>query len=120
MHHDAPTWLDHQRTTIEARLATLESRVQRIGDHYKREADAGVGGIVDHAQAHEDDEVVGDLEALAETEVPALRHALERITLGTYETCTSCGEPIGRPRLEAKPEATTCAACARQRESARA
>jgi DnaK suppressor protein len=41
-----------------------------------------------------------------------LRAAQERIAGGTYGTCASCGRPIGAERLEARPEARTCVACA--------
>jgi RNA polymerase-binding transcription factor DksA len=31
---------------------------------------------------------------------------------GRYGTCESCGGPVGGARLEARPEATRCVACA--------
>ena len=31
---------------------------------------------------------------------------------GEYGTCERCGRPIGAERLEARPEATRCVACA--------
>ncbi len=45
-------------------------------------------------------------------------HALERIRLGTYATCESCGLAIGKARLQAFPRATLCVAC-KQREERR-
>jgi len=44
--------------------------------------------------------------------------ALARIDDGTYGTCESCGEPIGKARLQAFPRATLCVAC-KQREERR-
>ena len=44
--------------------------------------------------------------------------ALQRITDGTYGVCARRGEPIGRPRLEARPAATLCIDCARDVETA--
>lgn len=44
--------------------------------------------------------------------------ALSRIDDGTYGTCESCGEPIGKARLQAFPRATLCVAC-KQREERR-
>lgn len=44
--------------------------------------------------------------------------ALDRIADGSYGTCTSCGEPIGKARLLAYPRATLCVAC-KQREERR-
>ncbi len=44
--------------------------------------------------------------------------ALASIDAGTYGTCESCGEPIGKARLQAFPRATLCVAC-KQREERR-
>src|ERR1039457_1882155 len=44
--------------------------------------------------------------------------ALARIKEGTYGTCESCGEPIGKARLQAFPRATLCVEC-KQREERR-
>ncbi|MGZ4464113.1 MAG: TraR/DksA family transcriptional regulator [Nocardioides sp.] len=38
--------------------------------------------------------------------------ALSRLDDGTYGTCERCGGPIGEGRLEARPVARTCIACA--------
>ena len=42
----------------------------------------------------------------------AVDHALVRVADGTYADCERCGGPIGDARLEARPTATTCIACA--------
>jgi RNA polymerase-binding transcription factor DksA len=48
--------------------------------------------------------------ALAErAEVEA---ALSRLASGEYGRCVSCGQPIPAARLEARPMATMCVACA--------
>lgn len=41
-----------------------------------------------------------------------VRKALGRINTKTYGMCEVCGEAIGKNRLEAMPEATTCLKCA--------
>ncbi|SMQ71340.1 TraR/DksA C4-type zinc finger protein [Agreia sp. VKM Ac-1783] len=56
--------------------------------------------------------VHGELAAASE----AVDAALERIADGSYGICTRCGQPIGFARLEARPEATLCIACARAAE----
>ena len=53
--------------------------------------------------------------AQAEQSVAAAEQALAARAAGTYGTCQSCGRPIGQERLEARPSATTCIACASQR-----
>lgn len=52
-------------------------------------------------------------ELLAQT-----RRALERIGAGTYGACESCGDAIGKARLQVFPRATQCVAC-KQREERR-
>ncbi|MCB1214700.1 MAG: RNA polymerase-binding protein DksA [Deltaproteobacteria bacterium] len=42
--------------------------------------------------------------------------ALVKIEKGTYGECESCGEPIGRKRLEARPVATLCIDCKEEEE----
>lgn len=44
--------------------------------------------------------------------------ALERLAEGTFGTCESCGEAIGKHRLIAFPRATLCLTC-KQREERR-
>jgi DnaK suppressor protein len=56
--------------------------------------------------------VHGELAAASD----AVDAALERIAAGGYGSCARCGEPIGFARLEARPEATLCIACARAAE----
>ncbi|MCW2779121.1 MAG: hypothetical protein JWN17_2846 [Frankiales bacterium] len=45
----------------------------------------------------------------------SLLQALVQLDDGTYGVCERCGEPIGDERLQARPGARTCIACARQR-----
>jgi RNA polymerase-binding protein DksA len=47
-----------------------------------------------------------------------IERALERIDVGTYGICESCGNPIGKMRLMAFPRATLCMTC-KQREERR-
>jgi RNA polymerase-binding protein DksA len=43
-------------------------------------------------------------------------HALERMDDGTYGICESCGNPIGKLRLQAAPRATLCVTCKTKQE----
>lgn len=42
--------------------------------------------------------------------------ALDRIGDGTYGTCTTCGQPVGDGRLDARPWAALCIECASRQE----
>ena len=44
--------------------------------------------------------------------------AIERMDAGTYGICESCGQVIGKARLQAFPKATLCVTC-KQREERR-
>ncbi|GAB96290.1 DnaK suppressor protein [Kineosphaera limosa] len=44
------------------------------------------------------------------------QRALERIDSGSYGRCESCGEPIGKMRLQAFPRATLCVPCKQKQE----
>jgi len=48
----------------------------------------------------------------------ASARALARIDDGTFGVCESCGQPIGKARLQAFPRATLCVTC-KQREERR-
>ena len=45
-------------------------------------------------------------------------HALGRVSDGSFATCESCGDPIGKARVLAFPRATLCVTC-KQREERR-
>ena len=44
------------------------------------------------------------------------QHALERLDDGSYGICESCGNPIGKLRLQAAPRATLCMPCKTKQE----
>lgn len=41
---------------------------------------------------------------------------MERLEQGGYGICESCGEPIGKFRLQAAPRATLCVTCKQKQE----
>ena len=43
-------------------------------------------------------------------------HALDRLDNGSYGVCESCGNPIGKLRLQAAPRATLCVTCKTKQE----
>ena len=63
-----------------------------------------------------DREMASTLEENSEHVLSAIDGALRRIEEGTYGRCTSCGRQIPEERLEARPYATLCIECQRQRE----
>ena len=55
---------------------------------------------------------LGALGEAARRRLAEVDAALERLSAGTYGRCDRCGQPIPDARLEARPTARTCVACA--------
>ena len=107
--------LETELTELRAEISKAESEIAaRIGDAV---ADAGDdqadAGAKTFEREHELALTHNARELLAQNE-----RALARIESGTYGVCESCGEPIGKARLQAFPRATLCVAC-KQREERR-
>ena len=107
--------LESEITELRAEISKAESEIAaRIGDAV---ADAGDdqadAGAKTFEREHELALTHNARELLAQNE-----RALARIVSGTYGVCESCGEPIGKARLQAFPRATLCVAC-KQREERR-
>ena len=74
------------------------------------QADAGSTAL----EREQEMSIVNNTRDMLEQSVDALR----RIKKGTYGTCQSCGQGIGKARLQAFPRATHCVTC-KQREERR-
>ena len=110
------------RDALAAEAAELRAAIDRaesdiadrlgdaVGDAGDDQADVGAKA---YEREHELALTHNTRELLAQTE-----RALARIEEGTYGTCESCGEPIGKARLQAFPRAVLCVAC-KQREERR-
>jgi len=102
------------RRQLRERRDELQARVERIHAHARDPLDAD---SEEQAAQIGNVEVVSALEDGAVEELAAIDAALERIESGTYGTCTVCGEPVGEARLEARPDADRCVACAEAGEA---
>jgi DnaK suppressor protein len=99
------------REDIDRAESDIASRLgDAVGDAGDDQADVGAKT---YEREHELAMTHNARELLSQTE-----QALERIDSGTYGTCQSCGEPIGKARLQAFPRAVLCVAC-KQREERR-
>jgi RNA polymerase-binding protein DksA len=72
--------------------------------------------LADTATDTYDRELDYTLEENSEHVLAEIDAALKRIEDGTYGQCTNCGRQIPEERLEARPYATLCIDCQRQRE----
>jgi DnaK suppressor protein len=99
------------REDIERAESDIASRLgDAVGDAGDDQADVGAKA---YEREHELAMTHNARELLTQTE-----QALERIETGSYGICQSCGEPIGKARLQAQPRAALCVAC-KQREERR-
>ncbi|MEZ0578929.1 TraR/DksA family transcriptional regulator [Nocardioides sp. MH1] len=108
--------------TARARLETERNRtLERLADLVE-DYDAMVAASRDtNADDEHDPEgatiafersQVGALVRQARAHLEEIDSAEARVAAGTYGTCEQCGRPIGDGRLEARPLARTCIACA--------
>lgn len=116
-------WTDAElaevRTQLEAEIAGLGAEIaqaesdiaDRLGDAV---ADAGDDpadtGAKTFAREHELSITQNARDLLELNQM-----ALARIDSGAFGSCASCGQPIGKARLQAFPRATLCVTC-KQRE----
>lgn len=99
------------RADINRAESDIASRLgDAVGDAGDDQADVGAKTF---EREHELALTHNARELLAQNE-----RAIARIDAGTYGTCESCGEPIGKARLQAFPRATLCVSC-KQREERR-
>lgn len=99
------------RADIERAESDIASRLgDAVGDAGDDQADVGAKTF---EREHELALTHNARELLAQNE-----RAIARIEGRTYGTCESCGEPIGKARLQAFPRATLCVSC-KQREERR-
>ena len=122
-----------ERRWTEAELARVHDQLAAEADALRADIDKAESDIADRlsdavGDAGDDQADVGaktyerehDL-ALAHNSRELLtqnERAIARIAAGTYGICESCGEPIGKARLQAFPRATLCVTC-KQREERR-
>jgi len=99
------------RADIERAESDIASRLgDAVGDAGDDQADVGAKTF---EREHELALTHNARELLAQNE-----RAITRIESRTYGTCESCGEAIGKARLQAFPRATLCVSC-KQREERR-
>lgn len=107
--------LNDENTELQAEIVRAETQIaDRLGDTSEGAGDDQAdAGAKTYEREHELALTYNARELLAQNE-----RALHRIDAGTYGACESCGNPIGKARLQAFPRATLCVQC-KQREERR-
>lgn len=98
---------------IERQVATLQSS---IADVLRDSGDGAGDDTADTGSKAFEREQEMTLLAHTRESLFQTEHALRRIAAGTYGACESCGQPIGKARLQAFPRATLCVSCKQKQE----
>jgi DnaK suppressor protein len=112
--------LEQVRAGLDAEAGELRAEIARAA----HDIAAGGNGLV--RDAGDDEADTGTKTFEREHELALTRNAqdlldqseraLARIDAGTYGICESCGQPIGKARLQAFPRATLCVTCKQRQE----
>ncbi|WP_426310400.1 TraR/DksA family transcriptional regulator [Cellulosimicrobium sp. E-16] len=102
------------RADAVARRGTLRAEVAGIVEA-SRDSNADDEHDPDGATIAFERAQVDALARDAAARVEEVDAALARLDAGTYGVCEACGRPIATGRLEARPTARTCVACAATR-----
>ena len=107
--------LNEENDGLLAEIARAETQIaDRLGDTSEGAGDDQAdAGAKTYEREHELALTYNARELLAQNE-----RALHRIDAGTYGVCESCGNAIGKARMQAFPRATLCVTC-KQREERR-
>ncbi|MDP7455890.1 MAG: TraR/DksA family transcriptional regulator [Gammaproteobacteria bacterium] len=104
--------LDQIREKLLARKAEIEARLQRTHKHIYLKDEPVSANFNEQIKQTENDELVMTLEAEGREEINQIDHALQRLCVGFYLCCTTCGYAFGEKRLQVIPYAEQCIACA--------
>jgi DnaK suppressor protein len=105
-----------ERRRVEAALENIHEENSGSLLDESGEETAFDNHIGDTATVTYDRELDYTLEENEERVLSEIDAALKRIEDGTYGICTNCGKQIPEERLEARPWATLCIDCQRERE----
>jgi DnaK suppressor protein len=110
--------MDDVRGRLEAERAAALRRLAQLRGDLSGFAEASRDSNADDEHDPEGATIAferAQVDALARTtaaRVAEVDEALARLAAGEYGTCRRCGAPIPAERLEVRPAATTCVACA--------
>lgn len=117
-----PAELDEQTTVLRADRSRLIAEIadadKGLADLLLDSADSSGDDTADSGGKTFDREHELSLANNTRELLEQVERALARIDDGTYGSCESCGNPVGKARLQAFPRATLCVPC-KQREERR-
>ena len=108
--------LEEERARVQAAIDNLHAEHPGSMSDETGEDAVYDNHLADTATETYDRELDYTLEENSEHVLAEIDAALQRIEDGAYGQCTNCGRQIPEERLEARPYATLCIDCQRQRE----
>ena len=121
---DESPWTPRELAQVRA---ALEGEVERLGGEISQ-AESGLQDLLrDSGDGAGDDQADAGAKTFEREQEISLANnsremllqserALARIADGTYGVCESCGNPIGKLRLQVFPRATLCVSCKQRQE----
>lgn len=107
---------DQARLKLTARREELLGQIGKIEADIRHVKEPVEKDSQERSVQRENDDVLDALDEAGRDELTSIDRALARIEAGTYGTCATCGEGIGRARLVAVPAADECIRCAETAE----
>jgi len=116
-----------QRAVVD-RLARKAEQLERARESVEAQAfggdereSTGELTVVDQHPADAADfafqrELSDTQQRILQQEEDQVRQAIDRARAGQYGVCANCGKPIGKERMQARPEATLCVECQTRHE----
>lgn len=97
---------------LRERLVELERRVGHVEDGLRHTHEPLEADFAEQAVSTENDDVLQALDSAMRKEQSEILAVLQRMEMGSYGFCSTCGEQVPVPRLRALPFARECVACA--------
>ncbi len=104
------------RAEVERLRADVASADTALADLLRDASDGAGDDQADAGSKNFEREHEMSIAANARDMLVQSERALARIAAGTYGGCESCGEPIGKARLQVFPRATLCMDCKQKQE----
>ncbi|MBB2893428.1 TraR/DksA family transcriptional regulator [Flexivirga oryzae] len=110
--------MEGARELLEAERQQASQRLAALTDDFDNVVEASRDSNADDEHDPEGATIaferaqVSALAQQAREHLAEIDAALERLADGSYGSCARCGQPIAAGRLQARPTARTCIACA--------
>ncbi len=109
-----PTELDEFRALLQEKRKSLLDQARDTLE--AQDPEVRVPDEVDQASSEYDKSFEYRMRDREKFLLRKIEKALQRMEEGEYDLCESCGNPIGKKRLLARPETTYCIICKEEQE----